>query len=73
MSKLIEGFRHMLCTGSGSTRSHLSKGFFNRVKNRHICKVCAKARVTRRFFSAKPIEVLQGLKFLEKVAVDVSV
>ena len=37
-SKLIKGFRHILITVSGLTRSHLSKGFTNSIASRHLCK-----------------------------------
>ena len=72
-SELIKGFRHMLFTGSGLTRSHLFKRFTTSVKTQQLSMVCAKAKITRLSFSAKLFEELQGLTFLEKVAVDISV
>ena len=43
-SKLIEGHRRMLFTGSGLLRKHLSKEFVKSV-SRHLCKSCAKAKI----------------------------
>ena len=70
--KLIEAHKHLLFTGSGLGRRHLSKKFHRFVK-RHLCKSCAKAKITRQSFPASEPDALQATKFLEKVTVDIAV
>ena len=45
-SKLLEAHRHMVFTGSGLSRQHLSKRFTKSMSG-HLCKSCAKAKITR--------------------------
>ena len=47
--KLLEAFKHMLFTGSGLERRHLTKQYKKSI-SRHLCKSCAKAKITRRSF-----------------------
>ena len=61
--KLIEAHKHLLFTGSGLGRRHLSKKFHRFVK-RHLCKSCAKAKITRQSFPASEPDALQATKFL---------
>ena len=71
-SKLLEGFKHMLFTGSGLTRAHLSKSFSKKLRG-HLCKSCAKGKITRRSFREAEPEVLSALRFLVKVTADIAV
>ena len=72
-SKLIEGFKHMLFTGSGLSRKHLSKKYVKSV-SAHFCKCCAKAKITRRsFHPSNPEDTQQATKFLERVTADIVV
>ena len=71
-SKLLEAFRNMLFVGSGLNRRHLSKKA-RRYWKRHLCKSCAKAKITRASFAEKDEDELTATKFLEKVTVDISV
>ena len=48
-SKLLEAHCHMLFTGSGLSRKHLSKRFTKSVSG-HLCKSCAKEKITRQSF-----------------------
>ena len=70
--KLLEAFRNMLFTGSGLNRRHLSKKA-RRFWKRHLCKSCAKAKITRASFAEKDEDELTSTKFLDKVTVDISV
>jgi hypothetical protein len=70
--KLLEAHRHMLFTGSGLSRRHLSKKSWRYVK-RHLCKSCARAKITRTSFNASEPDEPQATKFLEKVTADISV
>ena len=72
-SKLLEAHKHMLFTGSGLSRKHLSKSFNKSVKQKHLCKSCAKAKITRHSFHPSDPETPQATKFLEKVTADVAV
>ena len=72
VDKLIEAHKHLLFTGSGLTRRHLTKKYKRFIK-RHLCKSCAKAKITRESFTAKDPDELRGAKFLENVTVDISV
>jgi hypothetical protein len=70
---LLEAHRHMLFTGSGLSRRHLSKKSWQYVK-RHLCKKsCARAKITRTLFNASEPDEPQATKFLEKVTADISV
>ena len=71
-AKLLEGHRHMLFCGSGLTRHHLSKRYM-KSELRHLCKSCAKAKITGRSFRATDPEIPQADKFLGKVTADISV
>ena len=62
----------MLFTRIGMTKSYQSERFTNSVKTQHLCQASAKAKITRRFFSAKPVKELQGNNFLEKVTLYIS-
>ena len=70
--KLIRAHKHILFSGSGLERPHLSKKFRRSVK-RHLCKSCAKAKITRQSFPALESDELQAAKFLDKVTVDIVV
>ena len=48
-SKLLEAHRHILFTGSGLSRKHLSERFTKSVSG-HLCISCAKTKITRRSF-----------------------
>ena len=62
----------MLFTGSGLTRAHLSKSFSKKLRE-HLCKSCAKGKITRRSFREAESEVLSALRFLGKVTADIAV
>ena len=72
-STLLEGFNHMLFTGSRLTRAHLSKSFFKKLRGQLLCKSCAIGKVTRRSFREAEPEVLSALRFLGKVTADIAV
>ena len=71
-SKLLEGFKHMLFTGSGRTRAHLSKSFSKKLHGHLLCKSCAKGKIIRRSFREAEPEVLSALRFLGKVTADIA-
>ena len=62
----------MLFTGSGLSRKHLNKRFTKSV-SRHLCKACAKAKITRRSFHPTNPDVPQASRFLERVTADIAV
>ena len=66
--KHLEAFKHMMFTGSGLERRHLTKQYKESI-SRHLCKSCAKAKITRRSFQPSGSE---ASKFLEKVTADIS-
>jgi len=70
--KLLEGYRHMLFTGSGLNRNHLSKSAKKRI-DKWLCKSCARAKITRHSFRVKNDDQLFASVFLEKVTADISV
>ena len=45
----LEGHRRMLLIGSGISRKRLSMKFVKSV-SRHLCKACAKAKITRHYY-----------------------
>ena len=60
----------MLFTVSGLSRQHLSKQYVKSVSV-HMCKSCAKAKITRRSFHPSNPEDTQQL--LERVTADIAV
>ena len=63
----------MLLTGSGLSRQHRSKRYAKSVST-HLCKSCAKAKITRRsFHPSNPEDTQQVTKFLERVKADIAV
>jgi hypothetical protein len=69
-SKLTEGHRLRLFTGSGLTRSHLSKSARKRAQ-KTLCKWCAKAKMTRTSFTER--DDVNEYQFCEYNSVDISV
>ena len=59
--KLSEAFKHMLFTGSGLVRRYLTRGYKKTI-SRHLCKSCAKAKITRRSFQPSGSDLPQGSK-----------
>ena len=58
-TKLLEGFKVMLFTGSGLNRAQLSKSFFKELRG-HLCRFRAKGKVTRRSFREAILKVLSA-------------
>jgi hypothetical protein len=71
-SVLIQGYRQMLFTGSRLRQHHMTKRYLKEI-SRGLCKPCAKAKITRRSFHAKPVTEMQATHFLQKVTVDISI
>ena len=69
---LIEGFKRMMFTGSGLTRSDITKKAA-RERKKHLCRGCALGKITRASFQQKPVEELHSLKFMEIVSADIHV
>ena len=72
-SKLLEGHRHMLFTGSGLSQKYLISKKFVKSVSRYLFKSCAKAKITRRSFHPTDPDTQQTGRFLEKVTADIAI